>query len=64
LTILDTDHLTVLLEFIRLRKERVRIGTLDLKISAIALVKGARLLSANLSDFEHVPGLHVENWLR
>jgi tRNA(fMet)-specific endonuclease VapC len=51
-------------EFIRLRKERVRIGTLDLKISAIALVNGARLLSGNLRDFEQVPGLQVENWLR
>ncbi len=46
-----------------LRKERIRIGTPDLKIASIALVNGALLLSANLSDFHKVPGLRIENWL-
>ncbi len=50
-------------EFTRLRRERVRIGTLDLKIGSIALVHNALLLSANLRDFRKVPGLRVENWL-
>jgi tRNA(fMet)-specific endonuclease VapC len=50
--------------FEALRKERIRIGTMDLKIAAIALAEGALLLSANLRDFEQVPGLRVENWLR
>jgi tRNA(fMet)-specific endonuclease VapC len=50
-------------EFVRLRKERIRIGTHDLKIASIALVHDATLLSANLRDFEQVPGLCVENWL-
>lgn len=51
-------------EFTRLRKERVRIGTMDLKIAAIALVQRAKLLSANVRDFQQVPGLDLENWLR
>lgn len=46
-----------------LRKQRIRIGTQDLKIAAIALVHNALLLSANLSDFRRVPDLQVENWL-
>jgi len=50
-------------EFQRLRRERVRIGTMDLKIASIALVHDATLLSANLRDFEQVPGLHVEDWI-
>ena len=50
-------------EFVRLRRERIRIGTQDLKIAALALVNDALLLSANLRDFEQVPGLHVEDWL-
>jgi len=50
-------------EFVRLRKERIRIGTHDLKIASIALVNDATLLSANLRDFEQVPGLRVEDWL-
>ncbi|HMC66671.1 MAG TPA: type II toxin-antitoxin system VapC family toxin [Gemmataceae bacterium] len=50
-------------EFERLRKQRIRIGSPDLKIAAIALVNNALLLSANLRDFKKVPGLRVENWL-
>lgn len=50
-------------EFSRLRKEGVRIGTMDLKIAATALANGAMLLSANLRDFERVPDLRMENWL-
>src|SRR5438128_1638311 len=50
-------------QFEHLRKQRLRVGTMDLKIAAIALVQNALLLSANRSDFERVPGLRVENWL-
>jgi tRNA(fMet)-specific endonuclease VapC len=49
--------------FVRLRQERIRIGTQDLKIAALALVHDALLLSANLRDFQQVPGLRVEDWL-
>lgn len=50
--------------FERLRKQRIRIGTQDLKIASIALENNALLLSANLRDFQQVPGLRVENWLQ
>jgi tRNA(fMet)-specific endonuclease VapC len=46
-----------------LRGQRLRLGTMDLKIAAIALANNALLLSANRRDFERVPGLRVENWL-
>ncbi len=49
--------------FRELRRQRVRIGTLDLKIASIALDQGAMLLSANAQDFKQVPGLRVEDWL-
>ena len=49
-------------EFKRLRQERVRIGTSDLKSASIALVENAVLLTANTRDFERVPGLRFENW--
>jgi tRNA(fMet)-specific endonuclease VapC len=51
-------------EFERLRKAKLRIGSMDLKIACIALVHNALLLSANLRDFQQVPGLRVENWLK
>lgn len=49
-------------EFERLQKLRLRIGTMDLKIAAIALANNATLLSRNLKDFSKVPGLQVEDW--
>jgi tRNA(fMet)-specific endonuclease VapC len=50
-------------QFDDLRAQRLRLGAMDLKIAAIALVTKALLLSANRRDFERVPGLRVENWL-
>ena len=45
-----------------LRRQRVRIGTMDLKIATIALSQDATVLSRNLVDFGRVPGLRVEDW--
>jgi len=49
--------------FEELRRQKVRIGTMDLKIAATALGHDALLLSANRRDFEQVPNLRVEDWL-
>ena len=49
--------------FEQTRAGGVRIGSMDLKIASIALVHNALVLSANLQDFQKVPGLRVENWL-
>jgi len=50
------------MEFQRLRKLAIRVGTMDLKIAAIVLVHGAKLLSCNLVDFRRIPNLDVEDW--
>jgi tRNA(fMet)-specific endonuclease VapC len=50
-------------QFDSLRSQRLRLGTMDLKIAATALVNDALLLSANQRDFSRVPGLRIENWL-
>jgi tRNA(fMet)-specific endonuclease VapC len=50
--------------FEQLRAAGARIGSMDLKIASIALVHDALVLSANLRDFQKVPGLRVENWSR
>ena len=49
-------------EYERLKQAKVRIGTMDLKIAAIALANNATLLTRNLSDFGKVPGLNVKDW--
>jgi tRNA(fMet)-specific endonuclease VapC len=46
----------------QLRKQKCRIGTMDLKIAAIVLAHDATLLSRNLTDFRRVAGLSVEDW--
>lgn len=61
-TVLPWDEDTAV-HFAALRKQGVRIGTLDLRIASITLAYKATLLSQNLRDFRLVPGLKVENWL-
>ena len=50
-------------QFDELRRQKLRIGSRDLKIAATALVNQTLLLTANRTDFENVSGLRVENWL-
>jgi tRNA(fMet)-specific endonuclease VapC len=45
-----------------LRQQRIRIGTMDLRIASIAITQGLKVLSRNLVDFQKVPGLAVEDW--
>jgi tRNA(fMet)-specific endonuclease VapC len=49
--------------FKELRSQRLRIGTMDLKIACIVLSWDAVLLSRNLADFRKIAGLRVEDWL-
>ena len=48
--------------FHELRRQRVRIGTRDLRIAAMALARGAKVITQNIRDFEQVPRLLVEDW--
>ena len=48
--------------FQSLRKQRVRVGTMDLRIAAIAISRGFTVLTRNLVDFHQVPGLTAEDW--
>ena len=47
-----------------LRRSRLRVGSMDLKIAAIALSQDGLLLSSNLKDFQQVPTLRVEDWTK
>lgn len=45
-----------------LKRQRIRIGTLDLRIASIVLSENAILLTRNRRDFEKVPNLRIEDW--
>ncbi len=49
-------------KFQELRQQKIRIGTMDLKIAASCLTENALLLTRNSVDFSQVPGLRFENW--
>jgi tRNA(fMet)-specific endonuclease VapC len=44
------------------RQHGIRLGTHDLRIAAICVIHGARLISRNRRDFERIPGLVTEFW--
>ena len=62
LVVLPFDHQAAAI-FHQLHDQGLRVGTMDLKIAAICMAHDALLLTRNLSDFQKVPGLKVENWL-
>ncbi len=53
-----------LARFEALRRQRVRIGTKDLRIAAITLSTNSVLVTRNARDFSRVPGLVFEDWSR
>ena len=46
----------------QLRKSCSAIGKNDLRIAAIVLENGGTLVTRNLSDFQSIPGLTIEDW--
>jgi len=51
-------------QFEKLKRTKLRAGSMDLKIAAIALTQDAMLLTSNLKDFQKVPNLRAEDWTR
>ncbi len=47
---------------LELRRSGLRVGTMDLRIGATALIRGFTVLTRNTIDFERIPGLSVEDW--
>ena len=60
LQILDFSEVAAV-EFQRLKGLKLRVGTMDLRIAAVALANNATVWTRNLVDFLRVPGLKVED---
>ncbi|MEG4997047.1 type II toxin-antitoxin system VapC family toxin [Microcoleus sp. B4-D4] len=55
----DQNSFTIYTDF---RRQRIRIGTQDLRIAAIVLANNAILVTRNYRDFSQVPDLVQEDW--
>jgi tRNA(fMet)-specific endonuclease VapC len=51
-----------ILRFEQLRAMRLNVGTMDLRIAAIALEEGAVVVTRNIRDFGRIPNLEIEDW--
>jgi tRNA(fMet)-specific endonuclease VapC len=61
MNLLDFDH-RALTHYQNLKKQKMRIGSQDLKIAAIALTHQMLLVTRNTQDFCQTPNLTLENW--
>jgi tRNA(fMet)-specific endonuclease VapC len=57
-----TYHESAMQRFEELRKQKIRIGRMDLRIAATVLEHGSVLVTRNSHDFKQVPGLQMEDW--
>jgi tRNA(fMet)-specific endonuclease VapC len=60
--VLDWDEASAR-QFESIKAQKVRVGTMDLKVASICLANESTLLTRNVRDFERVPGLRIEDWL-
>ena len=48
--------------YLTLQRQKIRVGTQDMKIASIALANDTTLLTRNTQDFARIPSLKVEDW--
>lgn len=61
ITVLPFDAVAAV-RFQSLQQQRLRAGTQDLRIAAIALANNCTVVTRNRRDFEPIPRLRIEDW--
>jgi tRNA(fMet)-specific endonuclease VapC len=46
-----------------LKRAGISVSPIDLQIAAVSLVHKTALVTNNTKDFQHIPGLSLEDWL-
>lgn len=59
--ILDFDQ-SACESYTELKQTKIRVGTQDLRIAAIAISNNATLVTRNFRDFSRIPNLKFEDW--
>jgi tRNA(fMet)-specific endonuclease VapC len=60
-TVLDFNTAAVN-QFQQLLRQKIRVGTQDLRIASIALSVDGTVVTRNQRDFQRVPGLKIADW--
>ena len=47
----------------RLLRRGISVPTSDLMIASVALVHNLTLVTHNTADYQHVPGLRLDDWI-
>lgn len=47
-----------------LKRQGIGISPIDLQIAAVAIAHGLTLITNNTADFQKVPGLSLDDWLK
>ena len=50
--------------FDQLKSAKIRVGTMDLRIAAIALSQNLVVVTRNAQDFSQIPNLTIEDWTK
>jgi tRNA(fMet)-specific endonuclease VapC len=48
--------------FDELRRQKIRVATMDLRIASIAIANRMTILTRNSVDFERIPHIAIEDW--
>jgi tRNA(fMet)-specific endonuclease VapC len=48
----------------QLLQRGIAVNTVDLMIASVALVHDLTLITHNTADFQHIPGLRLDDWIK